>query len=148
MRPYVRHAASASCVVMADIKKQLAERVRTERERAGLTQAQLAEAAGVTDETVSRIERGRFEPSVSTLIELSEALGSDLLAQSSPRATEGSGSPLLRRLQSRLASLDPEAQSAILQVAELLVLRRPQSQVVLKPAEPGGRHRRRKGSTK
>ena len=48
--------------------------VKAARRRAGLTQEALAEAAAVSPETVSRIERGAFEPSLSTAIAISEAL--------------------------------------------------------------------------
>lgn len=41
----------------------------------GLTQADLADVAGLSRETVCRIERGAQEPSVETLCTLAEALG-------------------------------------------------------------------------
>jgi len=42
-----------------------------------MTQVQLAEAAGVRVETVSRIESGAHSPSVRTLRKLGEAMGLD-----------------------------------------------------------------------
>ncbi|MBN2197565.1 MAG: helix-turn-helix transcriptional regulator [Polyangiaceae bacterium] len=76
---------------MDAIALRLAERVRRLRIEAGLTQAELAAGAGVTVETVARLERvlrGRASananPSLETLTRLAAALGveiTDLLAQ-------------------------------------------------------------------
>lgn len=75
---------------MNAIALKLAERVRKLRLEAGLTQAELAAGAGVTVETVARLERvlrGRASananPSLETLTRLAAALGvevTDLLA--------------------------------------------------------------------
>jgi transcriptional regulator with XRE-family HTH domain len=61
--------------------------VRQYRERAGLTQAQLAERAGLADATISRVERGRLHPSADLIGKLASALGvtvDDLLRRRSP----------------------------------------------------------------
>lgn len=47
--------------------------VREARVRAGLTQRQLAAKAGIPQETIARIERGRADPRVMTLDRLLEA---------------------------------------------------------------------------
>jgi predicted nucleotidyltransferase/DNA-binding XRE family transcriptional regulator len=49
--------------------------LRTARHRAGLTQRELADRAGVTQSVVSAYERGRREPSLSTLRRLVDATG-------------------------------------------------------------------------
>ncbi len=51
---------------------QQVKRLRTER---GLSQAQLAEAAGTSEEWIRRIERGAKSPSFDTLEALGRALG-------------------------------------------------------------------------
>jgi transcriptional regulator with XRE-family HTH domain len=56
----------------------LANALKLARSRARLTQAQLAERANITDETISRIERGAFEPSLSTLHDIADALGASV----------------------------------------------------------------------
>ncbi len=56
----------------------IGKRVRDARVSAGLTQAGLAEAAAISDETVSRIERGAYEPAISTAVALANALGVSL----------------------------------------------------------------------
>ncbi|RLM91036.1 transcriptional regulator [Halobellus sp. Atlit-38R] len=42
------------------MKNDLPER----RERAGISQAELAEAVGVTRQTINAVERGRYDPSL------------------------------------------------------------------------------------
>jgi transcriptional regulator with XRE-family HTH domain len=48
---------------------------REAREKAGLTQVELAEKAGVPDTYVSDIERGVRNPTYEVLLQLSRALG-------------------------------------------------------------------------
>jgi transcriptional regulator with XRE-family HTH domain len=50
------------------------------RKRQGLTQAALAEAAGLSRMTVQRIESGDIDPRLSTLQEMARVLGLDLMA--------------------------------------------------------------------
>jgi transcriptional regulator with XRE-family HTH domain len=63
---------------MKPLKDRLAERIARQRRVVGLTQAELAERAEVQPETVSRIERGRHNPSLGLLILLAEALDLEL----------------------------------------------------------------------
>jgi DNA-binding XRE family transcriptional regulator len=54
------------------------------RSDAELSQAQLAEIAGVDRKTINRIENGHFSPALDTIVRLSVALGiapSDLLGE-------------------------------------------------------------------
>jgi transcriptional regulator with XRE-family HTH domain len=53
----------------------IGERLKRQRTRRALTQAELAEHAGVTTATVARIERDEIEPRMTTLRKLAEALG-------------------------------------------------------------------------
>ena len=107
-----------------EVAKILARRVVAARTRHGLTQAALAEAVDVTNETISRIERGRFEPSLTTACRLAKALGVSLDylagglegAQSTAHAT----SPVVRRISGEVANLAPDAQRALLALAKLL----------------------------
>jgi transcriptional regulator with XRE-family HTH domain len=57
--------------------------VRDARRRAGLTQRELAAKAGIPQETIARIERGRADPRTGTLDRLLEACGYGL--ESMPR---------------------------------------------------------------
>ena len=110
---------------MHDVALRLAERVRQLRQKCGLTQASLASRAGVTVETVARLERvirGRdsanFNPSLDTLLRLSAALGvdvCDLLATKAPqRQRDDRLSVLMRRA-------NPAAVQRLLRVAEVLL---------------------------
>ena len=66
------------------------------RRRAGLTQRALAARAGIAQETIARIERGRIDPRVNTLDRLLEACGFGL--ESMPRLGIGIDRTLIRDL--------------------------------------------------
>ena len=53
------------------------ERLKKQRPLKALTQAQLAERAGVTTATVARIERDEIEPRMTTLRKLAQGLEVD-----------------------------------------------------------------------
>lgn len=52
--------------------------VRLARSKAGITQAELAERAGVTQQAISAYETGRMDPTLTTLRKLVAAAGFDL----------------------------------------------------------------------
>lgn len=54
------------------------------REKAGLTQAQLAERCGVDQGDISRIERGSTSPTTKTLQRIAEALDADVRLVAKP----------------------------------------------------------------
>ena len=54
--------------------ERLANRIKSERERTGLTQAALAERVGVSRKTINTVENGVFTPSATLAIKLAEAL--------------------------------------------------------------------------
>lgn len=62
-------------VVCIAVTRQGTRRVRALRVAAGLTQAQLAARSGVTQESISRLERGIQSPQESTLRRVALALG-------------------------------------------------------------------------
>lgn len=59
----------------AGFRGELAERVERLRTAKGLTQPELAEAAGVGLATIARVERGDVSPSLETLAAIARALG-------------------------------------------------------------------------
>lgn len=75
---------------------QIASRIRTERERRRWTLAQLAEASGVSQAMISRIERGESSPTAVVLGKLSAAFQLSVssllaLAEGTPDETYGPG---------------------------------------------------------
>jgi putative transcriptional regulator len=54
---------------------QLQNRLREERERLQLTQAELAEKIGVSRKTINTVENGVFIPSTVLALKLAKALG-------------------------------------------------------------------------
>ena len=55
--------------------ERLSTRLRAVREAAGLTQAQLADAIGVSRKTINTVENGVFVPSTVIALKLAAALG-------------------------------------------------------------------------
>jgi putative transcriptional regulator len=53
----------------------LANRVREAREARAMTQQTLAEAVGVTRQTIIAVEKGKFGPSVALALALARVLG-------------------------------------------------------------------------
>ncbi|HUE21332.1 MAG TPA: helix-turn-helix transcriptional regulator [Bryobacteraceae bacterium] len=60
------------------------------RNRAGLTQEQLAQKMGTTQPVVARLESGRSRPSMGTLERLADTTGSRLLISFAPRTAKRS----------------------------------------------------------
>ena len=60
---------------MSDLKICFGKRIRTLRKRNGMTQEQLAEAADISVDFLSLVERGVNAPSFATLGRLADALG-------------------------------------------------------------------------
>lgn len=128
---------------MNEVAIRLAERVKELRLGSGMTQAELAARAGVTVETVARLERvlrGRSSananPSLETLARLSDALGvevSELLtAPSRPKPRDDRIAMVLRRASTA-------TRQRVLRVAEALVR---DDEVSAKPAQ---RKKKKKG---
>ncbi len=55
--------------------EQLHNRLKEERERLQLTQAQLAEKVGVSRKTINTVENGIFIPSTVLALKLAKAIG-------------------------------------------------------------------------
>ncbi|PCI39217.1 MAG: transcriptional regulator [Elusimicrobia bacterium] len=65
----------------ADIEVKLAIQIAQARERASLTQAQLAKQIGTTQSVISRIERADQNLTIETLSKIANALHSNLVIQ-------------------------------------------------------------------
>ncbi|PJG83347.1 helix-turn-helix domain-containing protein [Caviibacterium pharyngocola] len=89
------------------------------RQASGLTQAQLAEILDMSNDAISRMERGKTVPTVLRLVELSEIFHcdvADLLTDSSNRTMDQARS--LERLLDRLESHE---RAEFLALAERLI---------------------------
>lgn len=56
----------------------MVNKVKIARVKAGLTQQQLAEAVGITRQTVSLIEKGKYNPSLKLCLQICYAVNSKL----------------------------------------------------------------------
>jgi len=63
---------------MSTLKVQFGQQVRELRRIQGITQESLANAAGLTTESISNIERGIFGPRFENIEKLAEALDVDV----------------------------------------------------------------------
>lgn len=89
-----------------------ASRVRTYRQRRGMSLRKLAETAGLSPSLVSQIERGRTEPSISSLRKLAEALSisifyllDDRPPETEDRSERSIASRVVRRTERRRVTL-------------------------------------------
>jgi transcriptional regulator with XRE-family HTH domain len=67
-----------------DMRKLVGRNVRAIRQATGMTQEQLAEKSGFSQQYISDLERGRRNPTVVTLHDLAQALGSTPVELISP----------------------------------------------------------------
>ena len=66
--------ARQSTLLRMDMRKLVGRNVREARVKAGLSQEQLAERSGFSQQYLSGLERGHRNPTVVTLFELAQAL--------------------------------------------------------------------------
>ncbi len=71
----------ASAYEKADIEVRMAIQIAKARQKAKLTQGQLAKAIGTTQSVISRIERADQNLTLETLSKIASALKSDLVVQ-------------------------------------------------------------------
>jgi transcriptional regulator with XRE-family HTH domain len=114
------------------LAKALGDSAREARQRAGLTQADVAERIGVATEVYGRLERGLLMPSVPTLRRLCLALhlpADALLALDSPQTPAWAEVPIpppvqegpqMRRLMRHVRKLNPTQLRALSLVAATL----------------------------
>ena len=110
---------------MADepIEVLAGRRVREMRKTAGLTQAGLAERAGLAFETISRLERGRARPTLGLLAQLAAAFGVSVarLLNFEQEVVARELAPDLRRLVNLLADQPMETRTLAWKLVSALV---------------------------
>lgn len=95
---------------MSTLRRQVGVLVRHHRERAGLTQAELADRIDKALETIGRIERGGAAPSFDVLDDLSRVLGvpvREFFGVGQFEARAGRADPLVK-LVDRVAGLSDD----------------------------------------
>ncbi len=88
------------------------------RVASGYTQEQVAEALGIGNEAVSRMERGIVMPTVARLVELAEIFecdASDLLTESSSRTSDQA-----KHVGQLLAKLNGHDRTMVIEIVERL----------------------------
>ena len=91
--------------------QKFAVNVRQYRRVGGLTQAQLAEALGLSVEMVGKIERGTSSPSFETIEKLSDVLkvpAAVLFGAAAESLPKGRRSDLLNEIHGHLANLNDD----------------------------------------
>lgn len=111
---------------MEDLRKRFGRLVMTHRKRAGYTQEQLAERAGISVDTVSKIEIGATGARFPMIEKIAAALDVDAAELFSPEVPSGA----LRRgqllaLTTRLAGLSESDLTWIKGVVEAALKNRP-----------------------
>ncbi|GAV22428.1 helix-turn-helix domain-containing protein [Carboxydothermus pertinax] len=117
----LRRIAEELGVSVADLmgkEHSLGYKLKKLREDMGLTQAELANQAGVSPGLIGQIEQGKVQPSLKTIEKLAEVLGTTpcyfILEQTSPEQMLNLMSPELRELL-----LTPNVQSLISSICTL-----------------------------
>lgn len=97
------------------LAKEFAERLRQLRTQSEFTQERLAEKSGLSVDSIRRLERGAFSPTLSTLQKIAQGLSTTVaeMLGSEDEATEAED---LRRLYDYLATLRPEQHRLALRV--------------------------------
>lgn len=99
-------------------RSEFAKTLKRVRERALLSQAELADRSAVSAEFISRMERGLAMPSLNTLMRLSEATNSTPSAFFESEAREA---PTMAQIELRLGRVSPEVRRKVIRAMEARV---------------------------
>lgn len=61
-----------------DTRRQVAKQIKLVRKEQGMTQESLAELVGTKKSNISRLESGRYNPSLDFLVKVAKGLGKQL----------------------------------------------------------------------
>ena len=105
-----------------DLPKRLGNRIRELRNRAGITQSQLAERVDISPEFMSRLERGLKAPSLDTAEKIATALGISLSELFDFGEVQvGEKEELLKGLRSLLGDADLETVTLVVRVGRTIL---------------------------
>lgn len=104
----------------SDLIKKIGHAIANRRRMAGLTQAEVAERLGISNDAISRMERGSIMPTVLRLIQFAEIFhceAVDLLTESSTLLPDQS-----KRLAVLLAKLDDRERETLIGIIESMIV--------------------------
>ncbi len=102
-----------------ELNKRIGRRIAEKRKARGLTQAYLAEAMGISNDAISRMERGGIMPSIPRLIQLSELLEcetAEFLTHASPTTSDQT-----QRLATLLSKLPEHERESFLFMVDAMI---------------------------
>ncbi len=126
--------------LVSESLQQLALRIRTSRERMGMTQEEFANRSGISVSFASLLERGERSPSYETLLQISAALSvhvSDLFRDGTPEEPVNPGAVRLGEFQRR-AQLSMPQIDRLIAVAHAMFDVRPVAQAEPVPVKRAG----------
>ncbi|MEO1109639.1 MAG: helix-turn-helix transcriptional regulator [Pseudomonadota bacterium] len=108
-----------------DLKQEVGSRVKAARKMRGMTQATLAEAIGMSFETVSNLERGKTAPNFNTLSDIASALSIEMkfFFDFQPNNSSKLRSRLLSELNATTLEVDDEKLALIADLAKVVAQR-------------------------
>lgn len=102
-----------------ELNKLIGSAIAKHRIAAGMTQAQVAEKLNISNEAVSRMERGTIMPTVARLIQLAEIFqcsAANLLIDSSHALNDQS-----QKLNELLAQLNENERIKLMEIIEMMI---------------------------
>lgn len=103
----------------SELGKVLGLAIAKQRHQAGLTQAQVAEHLGISDDAISRMERGGIMPTVTRLVQLAEIFdceASSFLQDTSPLVSDQT-----QRIIHLLSKLEETDRKELLNIIEQMI---------------------------
>lgn len=97
---------------------QLGKRIRDERLLLRLTIDQLAERVNKSSNYIGQIERNDGKPSLETVVDIANALGTTVDSLLRDSLTSAGADPVVRELHALLARVDPAGQAFLLDVVK------------------------------
>lgn len=100
----------------------MSERIRTIRRQKGLTQAELGQRIGVSQQVVTNYERGLREPTLETMLKIAGVFDVTLeqLVGAKPIKPDEQTSRALQRRIERVKALPPDKQKAFITFVDAL----------------------------
>jgi transcriptional regulator with XRE-family HTH domain len=96
---------------MNDLFRKIGGRIKDKREKAGMTQEELSEAVGISQNFLSQMETGRRNPSIGTLNKIATALNSPIHTFFQFTPGKSGKKIIIKNYESLIASLNKKEQA-------------------------------------